>query len=196
MRHLLAPSSNVASRRGIDRDRDLPLFAWLEIDPIPPDQAQQNVRAFRSSEIELRSRRTPALARIPHCRSRRHRLAADVHGELAQCECAVGEPEAERKQWLLAPLEKPFIADRCAFIVHSGEHRAVLSASPDRPNRRAVRIALDLRMRQLIFADSGRSPAGVLKGWRRRRGFRQSPRRPSARDTRPREQRPSSRARA
>ncbi len=26
---------------GVDRDGDLPLFAWLEVDPIPPDEAQR-----------------------------------------------------------------------------------------------------------------------------------------------------------
>src|SRR5277367_3207021 len=79
-------------------------------------------------------------------------MAADMYGEVAQGEAGVGKAEAERKQRLLAPLEEPFIADCRALIVRSREHRAVTPASSDRPTRRAVRIALDLRMGQLIFA--------------------------------------------
>ena len=71
---------------------------------------------------------------------------------LAQSEFRVGEPKAERKERLLAPLDEPFVADRRALIVGCGEHRAVMSAPADRSDRRAVRIALNLRMGQLVFA--------------------------------------------
>ena len=127
------------------------MFAGLEVDSIPPDKAQWN--ALRSSEIELRNRRSGEVARIPHCRLGTDRMVADLHGELTQCECAVREPEAEWKQWSLATLAKPLISDRCAFIIRSGEYCAVVATPTNGSDGRAIGVALNFRMRQLIFAD-------------------------------------------
>src|SRR6202020_1142725 len=65
-----------------DRGGDLPVFARLEGDATPADKAQ-NVRAARSSEIELWNRRSGAITRIPHCGLGRDRVAADLAAELA-----------------------------------------------------------------------------------------------------------------
>ena len=110
---------------------------------IPSDEAQRNVRAVRSGQIEFRGRRARAIAGVANrCTGGEGVWPRAFTTRLAQSEAGVLESEAELKQGLMPVLEKPFIADGSAFIVCGGQHRPEMSAAPNRSDRRAVRVAL------------------------------------------------------